>query len=53
MKIGNIKISIYMKKVALFLAIAFVFGVIFTACHGQKRCAAYGEHKQYQKESIY
>jgi len=42
-----------MKKVALFLAIAFAFGVIFTACRNSGKCAAYGEYKQYQKENVY
>ena len=48
-----------MKKVVLVLVIAFTLGVVMSSCgmfngsSKSKRCAAYGEYKQFQRESVY
>lgn len=43
-----------MKKIVLFLAVAFAFGVLFSACSSSsKSCPAYGEYQQYQRENVY
>ena len=42
-----------MKRIVVLLVIAFTLGVLFTACRQTSQCPAYGEYKQYQKESVY
>ena len=43
-----------MKKVAVLLAVVFTLGVLFSACSSSsKTCPAYGEHQQYQRETMY
>lgn len=42
-----------MRKLALLLALAFAFGVVFSSCVHTSSCPAYGEYQQYQKESVY
>ena len=49
-EIYNIK---YMKKLVVILVITFTLGVLLTACRQTQQCPAYGEYKQYQRESVY
>ena len=44
-----------MKKIAVLLVVAFVLGVLLSACQSSSKstCPAYGEHQQYQRESVY
>ena len=48
-----------MKKLALLLVIAFTLGVVMSSCSifsnssKSKNCAAYGEYKKFQRETIY
>lgn len=43
-----------MKKLAVLLAVAFIMGVLLSACSSSsKSCPAYGEHQQYQRENVY
>ncbi len=42
-----------MKKLAVFLVVVFTLGVLLSACSQTKTCPAYGEYRQYQKESMY
>ena len=46
-----------MKRILIVLALVFVAGVLMTACSSSRKsnksCPAYGEHQQYQRESVY
>lgn len=48
-----------MKKVVVILVIAFTLGVVMSSCSvfsgssKSKNCAAYGEYKKFQRESVY
>lgn len=48
-----------MKKVVLFLVIAITLGLLMSSCSlfskssKSKSCPAYGEHQQFQRESVY
>lgn len=48
-----------MKKLALILVIALTLGVVMSSCSmfsnssKSKNCAAYGEYKKFQRESVY
>ena len=44
-----------MKKIAVLLAVAFILGVLLSACQtlSKSSCPAYGEHQQYQRENVY
>ena len=48
-----------MKKVVLFLVIVFTLGLVMSSCgmfsksSKSKTCPAYGEHQQFQRESVY
>ncbi|MBP5642765.1 MAG: hypothetical protein J6X10_00825 [Bacteroidales bacterium] len=47
-----------MKKVVLFLLIAFTLGLVMSSCgvfsgSSKSTCPAYGEHQKYQRESVY
>ena len=47
-----------MKKIALLLVVVFTLGLLLSACRSSKKtskssCPAYGEYKQYQRESVY
>ncbi len=39
-----------MKKLAIFLLSIFALSIIMTSCAGNKKCAAYGESYNYQKD---
>lgn len=41
------------KKIAIALLIAFVSGVLMTACKSNSSCPAYGETHKFQKETRY
>ena len=48
-----------MKKVVLLLVVVFVLGVIMSSCSifsgssKSRNCAAYGEYKKFQRETVY
>jgi|GEM_PF-2993907 len=42
-----------MKKIALIMAIVLTVGVLLSSCRQTSSCSAYGEYKNYQKESVY
>jgi len=46
-----IKQLFIMKKLALFLFSIFVLSLVMSSCASNKKCAAYGESYQYQKDN--
>lgn len=40
-----------MKKLVVVLAIAFIVGLLVSACHGQKKCPAYSKAEDTQTET--
>lgn len=47
-----------MKKVVFFLLVAITLGSVMLSCgsiskSSKSKCPAYGEHQQYQRESVY
>ena len=39
-----------MKKIAVFLVSIFILSLVTSSCVSNKKCAAYGETNQYQKD---
>lgn len=39
-----------MRKIAVFLLMVMIAGIVATSCKSSERCPAYGETKKFQKE---